>query len=740
VRILRRLAVAITCCALLCEVLPAHADDPTLTASPEVRVSTISGSGIAGIADGSPRKAEFIEPFGVVYDRSGRLYVSDAGAQRIRVIEKSGYTHTIAGSGDLVANGLWVEGGYADGSGSQARFNRPAGLAIGSDQALYVADTNNRCIRRIDGAGNVSTYAGRPGAAGHQDGPRSVATFDRPTALASDASGALYVADFSGIRVISPSGIVTTLPHFGTAPFGVAVANSDSGTVVFAADETGLMRRTPDGSVERFATAVSAQKDARDLQGEQMLGHPFALAAFDDHSLAFTDVRSNTVRYLNWSAGSLQALGGIPVENGAASGGGFVDGSGAQSRFDVPLGITVRNGRALVVADGANKRIREIGKLDRSHDVVLGSALPKNGAEGAYNIAFVGNSFLWQYTRWSDSIQGMVERSLASQYGKSRIRVNPYVLPGSAFGAEEQYVEFLARGGVANLYVLNVNPGNIYPSADLADALQVPNSPQTWQPLVTSGLRRLRDTLTGLHARLLVVTTPLAPYISPVETAWPQLLSNEGQSTPDIRLGTLLNDAVRASGVEMVNLWNVFEDDVKAPSHEPLFGSSDPHFSYHGRVVVARALSAWFKRHQPWRTNATSSEAPQTATPLPSPEPTPTFSPAPSFGYVVHPTPSQSDDADAPKILEIDLNNQRLSAPGPLAVRVLTSINVNGVYAHISGRTIGIPPRVPGDFEAVTTVPSMPSFLKGRSYTVQIEAITVDGRRTTADVRIFIER
>ncbi len=498
----------------------------------------------------------------------------------------------------------------------------------------------------------------------------------------------------------------------------------------------------PDGTIERYGSLPAAQKNVRDLQGEQPLGSPFGLAAFDENGIAFTDVRANTVRYLNWSAGALQTLGGVPVENGAASGGGYRDGSGTQSRFDVPLGIAVRDARSLVIADGGNKRVREIVNIDRAHDAVLGSALPKS-ASGAYNIAFVGNSFLWQYTRWSDSIQGMTEAALGSAVRRPHIRINPYVLPGSAFGADEQYIEYLARGGAADFYVLNINPGNVYPTADLAGALELSSAVNQWQPMVTSSLRRLRETLAALHARLLVVTTPLATDISPVESAWPQLLSTEGQIVPAASVGAMINDAVRASGTALLDLWPVFVNDVKSPHHAPLFGTSDPHFSYHGRVVVARALTAWLRANQPWRKIAVARVA-QTETPVSSPAPTPSPAPspstAPSYGYTFRPTPSPSADPNAPQILEIDLNDQQLSSPGLLAVRVLTSINVNGVYAHISGRTLGIPPLAPGDFEASTRVPSMPSFLKGRSYNVQFEAITVDGRRTTTDVRVFIKR
>jgi len=588
---------------LVANAVPGSATDPDLVASPTVQVSTISGSGIAGLADGPAHEAEFLEPFGVAYDGTGRLYVSDAGAQRIRIVETNGYTRTLAGSGNLVDNGLWVDGGYENGVPDRARFNGPAGLAVGLDRELYVADSNNHCIRRVDGSGNVTTYAGRADVAGHDDGPRAVATFLRPTGLSMDRSGNLYVADFFGIRIISPAGMVRTLSDFGRTAFGVSVVNTEAGTVIFAADERGLTRRMPDGSVERFA--ATGTNTERDIQGGLHLGHPFSIAAFDDHSVAFTDVRSNTIRYLNWSAGALQTLAGVPVEDGAASGGGFKNGPGSSARFDVPLGLVARGESTLIVADGANKRLRLISRLDRSHDAHPGASgglpsLPKNLKAGQYQIAFVGNSFLWQYTRWSDSIQGIVEESLARLNGRRIVSVSPYVFPGSALGVDKQYIELLARGGVANLYVLNINPGNLFPSADLADALQLEASAPTWQPGVTLALRELNGTINSMHARLLVYTTPLAQNISPVESAWPQLISSEGQAPPNTRLGVQLNDAVTHSGVDMLNLWKVFEADVKSPQHEPLFGTDDVHFSYHGRVLVARELIKWFNQRRPW--------------------------------------------------------------------------------------------------------------------------------------------
>lgn len=130
--------------------------------------------------------------------------------------------------------------------------------------------------------------------------------------------------------------------------------------------------------------------------------------------------------------------------------------------------------------------------------------------------------------------------------------------------------------------------------------------------------------------------------------------------------------------------------------------------------------------------------------PLPVPAPAPTPNP---FHYVTVPPPPPapsvapaSEQEKAPQILEIDLNERELSAPGPLSVRVVTSINVNGVWARVAGRERGIPPTHAGLFEASDQLPRMPFFLKGKEYTVDFVAKTVDGRETVVSIPIFIKR
>lgn len=167
-------------------------------------------------------------------------------------------------------------------------------------------------------------------------------------------------------------------------------------------------------------------------------------------------------------------------------------------------------------------------------------------------------------------------------------------------------------------------------------------------------------------------------------------------------------------------------------------------------VVPACANSNAASSPPPAAIAAQSSDVPSppaaSTNPAASPSPSPVVTPTPSpLHYVIVPTPAPSVSPasvqeQAPQILEIDLSDRELSAPGPLSVRVITSINVNGVWARVAGRERGIPPTHAGLFEASDQLPSMPFFLKGKAYTVDFVAKTVDGRETVVSVPIFIKR
>ena len=176
-----------------------------------LQLTTLAGSaGQLGSADGSGSAARFSGPVGVACDAAGNVYVTDTYNDTIRKITPTGDVTTLAGSVG--------QAGSADGTGSAARFDLPHGIACDAAGNVYVGDWNNNTVRKIDPAGQVTTFAGSPGNPGSADGTGSAASFYNAGALACDAAGNVYVADFAGntVRKITPAGVVTTLA--GSAP------------------------------------------------------------------------------------------------------------------------------------------------------------------------------------------------------------------------------------------------------------------------------------------------------------------------------------------------------------------------------------------------------------------------------------------------------------------------------------------------------------------------------------------
>ncbi|GHV80811.1 hypothetical protein AGMMS49944_26020 [Spirochaetia bacterium] len=168
-------------------------------------VTTIAGSGTAGSADGMGTAAQFNYPYDITTDGSGNLYVADNGNHRIRkIVIASGAVTTLAGSTQ----------GYADGTGTAAQFNAPDGITTDGSRYLYVADSGNHRIRKIViASGAVTTLAGS-GTQGYADGTGTAARFWSPTGITTDGSENLYVADYGNHRIrkiVIASGAVTTL-------------------------------------------------------------------------------------------------------------------------------------------------------------------------------------------------------------------------------------------------------------------------------------------------------------------------------------------------------------------------------------------------------------------------------------------------------------------------------------------------------------------------------------------------
>ena len=205
-------------------------------------VTTLAGTaGAAGSTNGTGAAARFNLPTGVAINSTGVLYVADFGSHTLRKVTAAGEVSTFAG--------LAGTSGSVDSYVTAARFNKPSGLALDTAGNLYVADTGNSTVRKVSPAGVVTTLAGLSAIAGLKDGTGALAWFNEPEGVTADASGNLYLADTGNavIRKITPAGVVTTLTLTGTVPVittqpaSVSVTAGNSASFSVVASSEGVL-------------------------------------------------------------------------------------------------------------------------------------------------------------------------------------------------------------------------------------------------------------------------------------------------------------------------------------------------------------------------------------------------------------------------------------------------------------------------------------------------------------------
>jgi len=182
-------------------------------------ITTFAGTGVAGFAGdgGQATAAELNGPLGVCVAPSGAIYVNDEGNLRVREISPSGIITTIAGNGSAVSSG---DGGPATAAG----FVIPIRCAVDPSGNLFIVDQGASVVRKVDGSGIITTYAGTDGVLGFggDGGPATLAEFNNPTWVTEDASGNLYISDQFNHRVrmvAAATGTITTVAGNGTGTF-----------------------------------------------------------------------------------------------------------------------------------------------------------------------------------------------------------------------------------------------------------------------------------------------------------------------------------------------------------------------------------------------------------------------------------------------------------------------------------------------------------------------------------------
>jgi hypothetical protein len=324
-----------------------------------VLVSTVAGSG-PGSAEGVGTAAKFNQPSGLATDAGGNIFVADTKNHRIRRIALDGTVTTFAGTG--VA-------GFADGAGAGAQFNEPTSLVFGSTGTLYVADSLNHRIRVITLGGDVSTYSGT-GEANFTDGVAIAARFNTPCGVAIDGADVLYVADRENhrIRKVATDGSVSTLAGTGVAGTtngagNVAQFNKPSGIAVDAAGNVFVTETTShavrkvalDGTTSVFAGSVATSGFVSGTPATARFSSPAGLSVDIGGAIFVADKGNHSIRKIASVGGTVSVVtfAGLGTP-------GTANGLKPVAQFDSPIAVLATDDRGAVVGELTQATIRKL--------------------------------------------------------------------------------------------------------------------------------------------------------------------------------------------------------------------------------------------------------------------------------------------------------------------------------------------------------------------------------------------
>ena len=313
-------------------------------------------------------------------DSSGNLYFSDANNHRIRRVTADGTITTIAGNGTS---------GYSGDSGLavDAKINYPTSLTFDSAGSLYIADTNNHRIRKVDTNGVITTVAGN-GTAGYS-GDSAAATsamLRNPRGVALDASGNLYVGDNGNYRVrkVGTNGVISTIAGTGTCCYSgenVAATSASISPNYLALDGSGNIFISNSGGVRRISNAgIIATVAGSGSNGFGGDGGAATSAGLNAPAGLFVDVSGdlyiadgNNQRVRKVSGGIISTI----------AGGRAGDGEPAPFASLTNAGAIIRDGNGNVfVADTNSHRVRKITP-DGSISTIAGTGIAGNSGDGA---------------------------------------------------------------------------------------------------------------------------------------------------------------------------------------------------------------------------------------------------------------------------------------------------------------------------------------------------------------------
>lgn len=369
-------------------------------------ISTYAGSGVAGFSNGtsgSPLTAAFQSPEGIVFDASGNMFIADRDNQVIRKITTAGVISTFAGQQGVA--------GFADGTGTAAKFNVPIRLSIDAANNIYVADRENAKIRKITPAGVVTTIAGSTAGSG-------ATQFNWPVDVAVKSDGSmLYVADSKNHRIQKitySGGVYTTSLLAGQTTLGYAngtgsaaqfnfpagVAIDGSGNIIVADRKNDCIRKiTPSGVVSLLAGIPGTAYDLDAPALKATFGEPYGVTVASDGCIYVCDITYHNVRRISNIDHFVATVAGYSTS-------GYADGTYA-TRFNVPTSVAIDHAGNFFVTDVSNNRIRKLTPETRVIQYTEGWVpVDTSTYAGVKRYRYTGNRF-WLPSTGTNPIQNI---------------------------------------------------------------------------------------------------------------------------------------------------------------------------------------------------------------------------------------------------------------------------------------------------------------------------------------------
>jgi uncharacterized protein (TIGR03437 family) len=386
--------------------------------SPDAIIYNYAGTGTRGAGgDGGVAKTASLSVQGICLDSNNDMYVADGSNNRVRIITAAdGVIDTIAGNGlaSYTPKGVLVSGDtvyFSDSDANRVRkFNLttgetslaagdgqsafagdgasaltaslkgPRGLAMDASGRMYIADTANHRIRRINTDGTITTIAGTGTAGSDGDGAAATsATLSQPVDVAVDSAGNVYIVEYTGQRVrkIDTSGNISTVAGTGTGaagnsstvgtgqplsfPSGLAVESSGSLLIADGGNHR-VLRLTASGTISTIAgSGYGGYSGDGGPAAAAQLKSPLGLTTDSTGNIYIADSGNNAIRQIGTDGIITTAAGLTGTTTAARTGGYNGDGSPATLySLNQPNGINAASSCSMVLSDTGNKRLRRL--------------------------------------------------------------------------------------------------------------------------------------------------------------------------------------------------------------------------------------------------------------------------------------------------------------------------------------------------------------------------------------------